>query len=451
LPTTLVDSRGTMRPMLRLALPVLAEQLLAMMVGFSDTLLAGHYFDAPELAAINLMSYSIWLVQSLFTVVAVGATALVARCVGAGDMETARRTTNQALLVGGLLAVPMTLASPQLAEALVGVMQLPPDSSTLAVRYLVFLFSVLPAVMITSVGNACLRGAGDTVTGLVVMTVVNLVNVGLSWSLVLGWGPLPTLGWDALAWGTCAGYVVGGLSILGALLCGRAGLGLSIRQMKPDPALIRRLLRVGIPAALDMAALLGCQFWFVAIINELGAVAAAAHGIAIRIESIAYLPGNAFQVAAGTLAGQYLGAGDPRRATRSVLMACGFGGGLMVSAGILFFLEADPLVAAFLRNDQLRVAQQTAPLLRIVAFAMPALALTMILSGALRGAGDTRWPLVITLVGFLALRIPAAYWLMYGWGWGLKGAWYAMVADLWLRCLFVLARFGHGGWRKTVV
>src|SRR5690606_11408082 len=128
---------------------------------------------------------------------------------------------------------------------------------------------------------------------------------------------------------------------------GRAGLQLSQPAFRTDMDLIRRLLRIGIPGGTDILSIVLCQLWFVRIVNELGMLAAAGHGVAIRIESLAYLPGAAFQVAAATLCGQYLGAGDHRRATRSVLTACLVGGGLMTAAGLLFFFAAEPLTGLF--------------------------------------------------------------------------------------------------------
>jgi putative MATE family efflux protein len=221
--------------------------------------------------------------------------------------------------------------------------------------------------------------------------------------------------------------------------------------MRPDGELIRRLLRIGVPGGTDVTSIVLCQIWFVSIVNELGVLAAAAHGVAIRIESLAYLPGSAFQVAATTLTGQYLGARQPQRAMHAVLMACLAGGGLMTSAGVFFYVAAEPLTRLFLRPEQTEVMTLAAQLLRIVAFGMPPLALTMVVNGALRGAGDTRWPLVITLLGYLGIRLPLAYLLAHTYGLGVAGAWYAMVIDLVLRCLMVNVRFWHGGWQKIEV
>jgi Na+-driven multidrug efflux pump len=170
--------------------------------------------------------------------------------------------------------------------------------------------------------------------------------------------------------------------------------------------------------------------------------------VAIRIESLAYLPGAAFQLAAATLAGQYLGAGDLRGARHSVLTACVTGGGIMAVIGLIMYVDAEQLVGFFLSSRQTGVVEVSAPLLRIISLAMLPLAILNVLTGALRGAGDTRWPLVFMLIGFFGVRIPLAWWLCFELGWGVTGAWYAMTIDLFLRCLFVMVRFLQGGWQR---
>ncbi len=451
--------------MLWLAGPVLLEQLLSLLVGLVDTWITAAILEKDaHLAAIGLMAYVLWLIPSMFAAVAIGATALVARLIGGRDAEMANRAMHQAVLVGGVFSVFATCVVYWGGGWFVRAMQLQGEAAPLATTYLLMLAPVVPAIMLEQVGIACLRGAGDTVSGFVVMSCVNVVNLIVSLGLTTGWGPFPNWGWQGLAIGTALSHALGGLLILLLLLRGRAGLKLRWRQMLPDADLISRLLRVGAPAGVDIMAILFCHLWFVAIINRLGVLPAAAHSLGIRIESLAYLPGTAFQVAAATLAGQFLGAGQPQRAGRSILQACAVGGGVMAAAGLVFFFGADALTLIFLGNNRPETTQLTVPLLQLVAFSMPSLALTMILTGGLRGAGDTRWPLAFTFIGYLCIRIPGAYWLAWeeipipatglviqGWGWGVLGAWVAMVADVSLRSLLVTARFWQGGWKKTRV
>lgn len=436
--------------MLRLALPALAEQLLGVMVMLVDVWLAGRYLKhAPELAAIGLMAYAIWLLTCMFDFVAIGATAMTARFAGGGNLRRANYVANQAVLVGAVMAVGVTAAVYFAARPFVSVMQLDGQAADLAVRYIVIMVPVLPAIMLQRVGIACLRGVGDMVTVFWLMAVVNVVNVVVSSALVIGIGPAPRLGWDGLAIGTSSAHLVGGLLMLMMLVRGYRGLKLQCRFLKPNRDMITRVLRIGVPGGIDIFLLIFCHMWYVAIINGLGDAAAAAHSVAVRLESLAFLPGSAFAMAAMTLAGQFLGARDDRRAGRSVLQATLAACGVMMVPAVLFVTLGFPLASIFLDPSRADIARQAAALLRISAMGLLPMCLMMVLSGALRGAGDTRWPLAIGMLGMLAVRIPSAYWLSSFLG--VEGAWYAALADLCVRCLLVVYRFRHGGWKHIKV
>lgn len=454
-----------LRPIWWLALPVMCEEMLMVSVGWTDWWLTCQFLEGTDpRAAMGLMSYVMWLIPSLFAAVAIGATAMVARFVGAGQRSQARRVANQAVLAGTAAAVLAAIVTWMIAPHFGTWLQLPPPAARYATTYIQIVSFSIPFIMMEQVGAACLRGAGDTVTGLVAKIAVVIVNILVSASLVQGLGPLPELGWPGLAIGTACGHAVGGTLISLRLIMGGAGLKLSLRWMRPNYDLLLRLLRIGTPGGVDMLALLTCQFIFVGIINRLGSAAGAAHGLALQIESLAYLPGSAFQVAAATVAGQFLGAGKPGRATHGTLLCVMMGGSIMTFAGTVFFFFGRNLTALFTGDWNDPTGIETAQLLRIVAFSMPALAIVMIITGALRGAGDTKWPLINTLVGFVVIRIPLACWMAWdevsipalnfsieGCGWGVIGAWYAMMIDLFLRSLFVGLRFAHGGWRKARV
>jgi len=458
---------GTVRPLLRLVLPVLVEQLLALTVGFTDKWLAGNLFsDEEPLAAVGLVAYCLSFMPVLFAIPAVAATAFVARSIGGGDVAGARRAAAQALLVGsglaGVAVVVFTAAGPWF----VGLLGLPEGSTTLATRYLAIVLPAVPAMMLIHVGVAILRGAGDMVAGLLAMSVVNVVNAGASFALAVGYAGLPRLGWDGLAWGTALGYVCGAVCV--GLLVARGGRGLrpGRADLRPDAAQLRSILHVGIPAGVDAIANACCHMAFLSIVNRIGNLHAAAHAVAIAVESLAFLPGSAFQVAAATLAGQFLGAGDERRARGSVWLSALACMGLMTLAGVGFFSCADGLTAWFVRGAgaESELAGLAARLVRIVAFAQPPLALLMVLSGGLRGGGATRPPLIVNFVGLLAIRLPLAMLLAWpaidlpfglgtlpGAGLGVIGAWYAMAADLTARGLAMLTIFTYTPWARVGV
>ena len=139
--------------------------------------------------------------------------------------------------------------------------------------------------MVEVVGIACLRGAGDTVSGLIVMAVVNIINACVSFALAVGLGPLPAMGWEGLLIGTATGHICGATAVATLLVRGRAGFHLRIGPLRPDWQMIRRILRVGIPGGVDTVGMILCHLFFVRVINQLGQLATAAHGVAIQIEA----------------------------------------------------------------------------------------------------------------------------------------------------------------------
>jgi putative MATE family efflux protein len=450
---------------------VLAQQGLVLAVTLSDSFLAGNFRPPnPEQhvsyqAAQTTANYLSWFISSYTIIVSVGSTALVARFVGAADHAGAVRVTNQSIL----LAVALGFLGPLMVglgglPPLLASLQLRGDTAEFAAEYLRPLFALLLFQVIEAAGIACLVGAGDTRTGLWVRLFVAVINLPLAWGLCFGMGPLPELGFVGIATGTAISHVLGATAVLLLLIRGRSGLYLRPRLLRPDTALLRRLLWVSVPAGIDSLSTVAGQLWFLSLVNRLGDVASSAHGIALRWESLAYLSGGAFGTAAMTLVGQYLGARRPAQASHSGWVAFGVGGGVMCLMGALFFGLARPMFHAFCPGPEQRsIIEAGVPLLRLVAFAMPALACTVILTSALRGAGDTRVPVLFTWLGFLGVRIPLTYWLCLdrldlgllgswtGWKLGLIGAWVAMFADLHVRGALVLWRFASGRWRRIQV
>jgi putative MATE family efflux protein len=380
----------------------------------------------------------------------VTSTALVARLTGAGERRKAVLVTNQALLLAGVLGLAGTALGLAVLTPGLRLLGLEGPAAVYAADYLrpQLLLLVLP--VLGAAGIACLVGAGDTRTGLGVLGGVALLNLPLAWLFFHGLGPLPGCGFAGIGLGTAVSQALGGLAVLAVLLRGRAGLRLRPRLLRPRLGLLRRLLRVSVPAAADTLSMQAGYLCFVGIVNGLGDVAAAAHGIALTWEALGYQLGSAFGTAAIALVGQHLGAGRPDRATRSGWVAFALGAGLMTAMGAVCFALAGPMFELFCPHPgQGPIVAAGVPVLRLVAFAMPALAANMILVSALRGAGDTRVPMLITWVGFFGVRIPLAVLLTRpALGLGLLGAWLAMFADLHVRGLLVLGRFVGGRWQQ---
>jgi putative MATE family efflux protein len=442
------------RMVLTLAVPWWIQHFLNLAVTISDAFLAGHYLDvAPEAnitsqSAQTTANYLMWFISNFASLVSVGATALVARFWGARDHAGGVRAMHQALLLAAAFGLAGSLLGLLFIPDLMRLLQPHEEAARQAADYLRPIFLLLTLQMIELVGLACLMGAGDTVSGMWVMSGVAVVNLPLAWVFCRGWWIVPSLGFVGIATGTAVSHGLGCVAVLVLLICGRCGLQLSRSLLRPNFELMRRLLRISIPAGVDNLIIAAAQLWFLAIVNRLDEASSAAHGIALRWEGLGYLTGNAFSVAAMTLVGQYLGARRPDQAMQSGWTALALGGTAMCAMGMVFFLLAEPMFALFCpREEQRPIIEAGVPVLRLVAFAMPAAAACFILVGALRGAGDTRVPILFTLVGFFLVRIPLAHSLTDALSWGLLGAWWAMFADLLVRGTAFTWRFASGKWK----
>jgi putative MATE family efflux protein len=485
-----------------LAWPVLAQQFLHLFVKLSDRFLAGYFpqvpleqqveaagqqllavgspavtapgsglasvlaAQAPALTAQHIMArqiayqsaqttagYLAWVIISYTVLVSVGSTALVSRFVGAGDWQKAVHVTNQSIVLAVFLGAIGTVAGLAGLSQLMALLQLSGEAAVYAADYLRPLFGLLVFQIVEQAGIACLVGAGDTRTGLWVLGGVAIVNVPLAWLFFHGLGPFGGLGFAGIALGTAVSHALGCVAVLLLLGRGQAGLRLHLAQLWPDGELMRRLLRISVPAGIDSLSVAASQLWFLGIVNQLGDVASTAHGIALEWEGLAYLSGGAFGTAAMTLVGQNLGAARPDRAAHSGWVAFALASGVMCVMAVVFFLLAPVMFFVFCpRPEQAPVIAEGVPVLQLVAFAMPALASCIIFTYALRGAGDTRIPVLFTWIGFLGVRIPLAYWLTSSSvGLGLWGAWLAMFADLVVRGAFFLHRFASGRWQSIRV
>ena len=440
--------KGRFGAVWRLALPSAGELLLGTLVGIVNTYLVGHLGAAP-LAAVGLAFQAAMTGMILFNAVSTGATALIARMVGSRDWEGANRVLWQALILaagtGVVVMVPMVL----LAAPVMELLGAEDEALALGIPYLRIYCSVYAFSSIMYTGNACLRGAGDTRTPLLVMAVVNLLNIGVAWVLVNGEFGLPQMGVAGAAVGAMVGRLVGGLLVVGLLLRGRSGLLLRWRDFRLDAELIRRLLRIGFPVGFEQLIFRLGMLVYVRTVAALGTVAFAAHQVALNAESISFMPGYGFAIAATTLVGQGLGARDPERAEGDAYTAFYLSAGLMSVMGVCFILFPEPLIGFF--TDDPEVIAQGVPPLRLVGLVQPFLSAMMVFGGGLRGAGDTLTPMCINGSGVWLLRVPLSLLFTRVFSWGLLGVWVAMSLDMCIRGVLLAVRFRRGRWKSIQV
>lgn len=437
-----------------LAVWPLLENLMSVMVGMVDLALAGRLEpDDVAVAATDALGgagYFHWFMGLIMSSIGVGATAIIARAIGARHRREAHAALGQAILLSLAMGFVVLAMFWLLAPAVARLINVTEAAQPHFIDYLRIVGLGSPFMGLLFVGNACLRGAGDTRTPFLVMVIVNIVNAVLSALFVFGPAPIGGHGVAGIAWGTTIAWGVGGAVVMVVLAMGWGGIRLRLVRLRPARAMMGRLVRVGMPNLLESS---GQWFGNLAVLGFVGMLAfdgaMGSHMIAIRIESISFLPGLALGTAAATLAGQYLGAGNPRQARRAIALCWAVGAGLMTLVGLLFIAVPEAFVR--LISDAAQHQETVPPLLRICGPVQVFFATYLVLSQALRGAGDTRWAMRLTYSSTFLVRLPLAYLIGLHLGGGLSGLWIGLCGELIIRgCLFA-ARFIHGGWATVRV
>jgi putative MATE family efflux protein len=434
----------------------LLEQVLAFFVGLTDLLISGRMAVGPErvavLDAMGLGGYVGWFFNILQGAVATGVMALVARATGARNHPLANRGLGQGLWLGIVAGVGSLVLLQAGIPVLVRWIGLSPAAGEQAEIYLRVLAFSGPFSGAMFAVNAALRGAGDTRTPFLAMVVVNVVNMGLSWTLVFGPAPWGGHGVAGIAAGTVGGWVAGLLTTVVLLGRGRdAGLHWARAALKPHWETMVRIVRVGAPQSLEIAGMWLIHAFGIRVIAGLrDAGALGAHILAIRVESMSFLPGFAIATAAATLTGQYLGAGSPVMAARAVRVCWALAGGLMSLMGAFFVLGRHQLVGWMAPGSALHL-ELAAPLLVVCALAQPFFATCIVLKTAMRGAGATGTVMRWSFASMLFYRV-GVLWALSTYGTlSLTGVWIVLSIDLLTQALIFTWLHFRGQWLQARV
>ena len=433
----------------KLSIPVAIENVLHMSVFIIDAVMVGR-LGTDALASIGLAGALYFTISMVFSSLSVGSASIVARHIGAKEKEAAQVVGAQAVLMSLILGVLVTPLLLVFAQKMLVLMSAEPQVSALGKSYLQIIGGFFIFRLIILACNGILRGAGDTKTPMKVTIIINCINILFNWLLIFGIGPFPRWGVAGAAWATAIAYTIGTVLLCTKLFTGRCILRISIRQIiQFHFESVKRIIRISIPAAID-AFLTQIGFLiFAKIVAILGTIPLAAHQIAIRIESISFMPGFALAVSTATLVGQSLGTKNVNLALLSMRRSCYFAMALMGFFAFIFLIFPAQMATIF--KPEPSVLSLAVVCVMIAALEQPALAIYMVYSGGLRGAGDTISPMIITIVGTLCFHVPISYLFGITLGWGLTGVWFGSALDWICRAIAIYILYRRGRWKRVRV
>lgn len=444
------------RQVLTLAMWPLLEQILSFFVGMTDIVIAGRMVEGAErvavLDALGLGGYVGWFIYIFQGAVATGVMALVSRATGARDAELADRGLGQGVWLGALAGLAAFVVLQIGAPYLITWMGLTPAAAVDAESYIRVLAWSGPVAGAMFAVNAALRGAGDTKTPFFAMLVVNVVNMAVSTLLVFGPQPFGGHGVAGIAMGTVIGWIAGLFTVVVMLMWKkREGLKWSREGLRFHSPTIARIWRVGIPQAMEIAGMWAIHSYGLRVISNLNSEGAlGAHFIAIRLESMSFLPGFAIAAAAAALTGQYLGAGSKELAIEAVRFSWKLAVGLMSFMGICFVLGREWLIGLMAPGSGLHV-DLAGPLLVVCALSQPFFATCIILKTTMRGAGATKLVMRWAFSSMLFYRI-GVLWVLSEMNWvTLTGVWIVLGLDLLTQAIVFVRLHFKGRWLDASV
>jgi putative MATE family efflux protein len=436
------------RAIAKITWPSFIELVMSTLFGMVDMIMVGQLGPAA-IASIGLTNQPFMLLIAVFAAVNVGATTLVAWNIGANKIKKARAIVRQTLIINLSLGIITTVLGLVFAKYIVTFMGANEDTLVNAIKYFQIIAGGLVFQGMTMGITASLRGAGETKIPMFYNIGSNLLNVFGNYVLIYGKFGFPEWGVaGAAASTTIARFIAfaAGLYVIYRYKNTKIHLGIK-DNYRFNPSIAKKIFSIGLPAALEQFVIQGGLMLFAKTVAGLGTAAYAAHQIGLNISGLTFAPSMAFGVAATTLVGQSLGAGNEHLAHKyadvvhhmAILIAC--------IMGVTFILFSYPM--ARLYTSDLAVAAMAGTVLKILALAQPGQSTQLSLAGALRGAGDTVYPLYASFVGIWVFRVVVAYIFVRIFNWGLIGAWVALVLDQYTRSAIVYLRFRSGKWKDA--
>ena len=444
-------SRAQMRKtIMTLSWPTAVEYMLSSMISMINMVLVSS-LGAEAVSAVGITAQPIMIPWVLLQAFSIGGTAIIARSLGEKNNAAAQRAAEQMLLLAASAGIVSSAVLLFFGGAIISLMGATPDYYPMAVLYMKFTATGVIFQSITTTIAATLRGAGRTRMTMRFNIIASVTNVSVGFPLIYGLGPIPSLGILGAGIAALSAQIVGCAIALFTLF---RSVNLPIHPRiamiaKIDASLIRRISVIGSSSALEQLSLRVGLILFTVYVVRLGTAGYAAHNIAGSVHNYVVNFGSAFSVALVSLVGQNLGAKRPDLAEKYFMEAIKLC--VACSAVFMAILLLFPRNLAHLFTREPDVVDNIIIALRILALFVAPQIIQIAVCGGLRGGGDTKWPLISTMIGVLGMRMVIGYFLIIVFEMGIAGAWLCWLMDQTSRMVIILIRYRRGKWKLVKV
>ena len=434
-----------------LAIPMMLEMCLESVFAVVDIYFVNK-LGSHAVSVVGLTEAVITLVYSAAIGLSAAATATVARRVGEKNPEGAAQAAAQALIVSAILIIIMSVIGYIFAEDILRLMGAEKEAVAMGVNYTRIMLGGCAVVVLLFLINGIFRGAGNASVAMRSLWLANGCNIILCPLLINGYGSFPEMGITGAAVATVIGRGVGVVYQLISLFFGKNNM-LDMRKAKwlPQMDIIKSLSSIAGPATIQFIIQSASWIFLAAIVAKSGSDASAGYQTAIRLIIFFILPAWGISNAAATLVGQNLGANQPERAEISVKTIAKYNAILMSAVMLFFILLAEPLIGFFIPTTSTVQYEYAVHALRIISSGYILYGIGMVLMQAFNGAGDTRTPTYISIVGFWLIQIPMAYILSMYMELGPLGVFIAIPASEAIIAFIYMWYFKKGKWKLVKI
>jgi putative MATE family efflux protein len=436
-----------------MAWPIIGLNVLNVLMLAVDSALCGRLPNSEQaLAAIGFAIQVIFLLMVAMLGLIVGTVALVARAYGGGDTKRLNHLLVQSTMLTVIVGVVIGALGALFAELILRALGATPAVAELGAQYLRPLMIGTPFFYLSLLYAGVLRGVGNTRIPFLCALIANVINAVLNYGLILGNLGMPAMGLTGSAIGTVIAQFIMMALLMSVLVRGSIpNLELPLKLAKLDRDLAVELYRVGWPAAVDMLILNAGFLTALGMLGRIDEVTVAAHGIGLRVQALAFVPGLGVGQATAAMVGQALGAGNIERAKQvanASMLLCAL---IMSALGLIFIIAAHPLVRVFAEAPAPALEEYSVEWMRILGYTMLPASINIALMGVLQGSGATKLSLRINLWSTLLVQVPVSYLLGITLDWGAAGVWLGFPVGALAKAVFNYVVVKQAKWAVTGV
>lgn len=432
-----------------LAVPMILELSLESVFALVDMFFVGK-LGQNAIAVVGYTESMITMVYSLSIGLSTAATAIIARRVGEKEMSGASKAAIQALLISLFVSAIISFFGVIYAEKMLAFMGATPEVIAEGLAFTKIMFGFNIVIVLLFLINGIFRGAGNAALAMKSLWIASIFNIILDPLLIYGFGSWQGWGLEGAAIATCIGRGTGVVYQLYHLFYGSGLIKIKWSDVFPDFTIIKSMVSLAWPATFQFIIASGSWIILTRLVADSGGTeASAGYQIAIRNVVFFILPAWGLSNAAATLVGQNLGAGQPQRAEKSVILATKYNAIFMTMVSIIFIFLSPQIISFFTDQDEVQKIGISA--LQIIGSGFIFYGIGMVMIQSLNGAGDTRTPTWINFVGFWLFQIPLAYYFVTFTDWGLNALFAAIPIAETSIAVMAFIIFRQGKWKKVKV